>query len=417
MPSTRVPQDKIAATQEAFRRLGTVAATAREINVSRSTVRARLGAGPPPRAPEPAKPVVRVKAGSAPFDISGIDLRRAEARASDLAAQLRDAQDRALRAEALVANLLGTRSAKVDPAVWAPSAPAAQRATTLLPMLFTSDMHVGEVVDAAEIDGMNTYGLDVFAERYQRMIERTANLASDHTGAAEFPGIYYLRGGDAISGGIHDELAASDALSSVPAVRHLVRQESEGIRRLKSRFGRVHVISVPGNHGRTTRKPWAKGYAERSWETLIAWWLADLFADDPAVTFETPKSADAYFDALGWKVLMSHGDRIGSRGGQGFVGPAATIARGHQKLQANYSLSGRPVDLILTGHFHTSLKLGRGFGNGAFIGYNEYARDLRATPDAAKQWLILMHEARCVSHQFEIQLSDPPRRSAQPEWR
>ena len=132
-----------------------------------------------------------------------------------------------------------------------------------------------------------------------------------------------------------------------------------------------------------------------------------------AATFATPKSGDAYFKAAGWNFLLSHGDRMGSRGGQGFIGPAATIARGHAKLQSNWSLTGRPVDVILTGHLHTSLRLSSGFANGSLAGYGEYARDLRATPDAAKQWLLFAHEHYRVSQAFEVQLSDSPRRDVE----
>jgi hypothetical protein len=68
------------------------------------------------------------------------------------------------------------------------------------------------------------------------------------------------------------------------------------------------------------------------------------------------------------------------------------------------------VDLVLTGHLHTSLKLELGYGNGSLCGYGEYARDLRCTPAAAAQWLFFMHRETMVSHAFELQLSDRPRR-------
>jgi len=249
-----------------------------------------------------------------------------------------------------------------------------------------------------------------YSLRYQALIERTIDLSDNHVGSAEFPGIIYLRGGDAISGGIHQELAETDDLSSAPAVKWLMRHEREGIKRLKDRFGRVDVYSIPGNHGRTTFKPRSKGYVDHNYETMLSWWLESLFEDDPQVRFITPKSGDAYFDALGWKVLLSHGDRTGSRGGQGFLGAGATILRGHRKLYDNFTRTGKQEDFILTGHLHTSLKLPLGFANGSLAGYSEYARDLRADPDSAKQWLLYFHEKRGVSAHYEIQVSDRPQR-------
>ena len=60
---------------------------------------------------------------------------------------------------------------------------------------------------------------------------------------------------------------------------------------------------------------------------------------------------------------------------------------------------------------HSSLKLSLGFANGALCGYSEYARDLRADVDCAKQWLLYFHEKRGVTVHYEMQLSDLPRRS------
>lgn len=338
-----------------------------------------------------------------------LEARRDKNLITSLRANLKAMEERAVAAEDKIATMDALHMARVEPAEWL-AVPAIKSVLSLTPVLFTSDFQCGEVVRPDEIDGINEYNQDIFCQRYQTMIEKTIMLATENTGATEFPGLIYLRGGDAISGEIHAELAETNDLSAVPAARLVFQQEREGIRRLRDRFGRVRVISLPGNHGRTTFKPHAKGYTERNFELLISWWLAESFQDEPNITFWTPKSADALFDVEGWNGLLSHGDRMGSRGGQGFIGPAATIARGHQKLFQNWTATGSRVDFILTGHLHTSLKLERGYANGSLAGYGEYARDLRALPDAAKQWLFFFHRETMVSHQFELLLSPKPRR-------
>lgn len=332
---------------------------------------------------------------------------------ADVVTGLRDqvrALEKALTAERSLRTKMETTFASfVPPLPWA-SKPAVKKQTILTPVLFTSDFQCGEVIKPAEIDGINEFSQAIFAARYQAMIDKMITLAERHTGATGFEGCYYLRGGDAISGSIHDELAETNDLSAVPAVRFLQQQERAGIKRLRDKFGRVRVISIPGNHGRTTPKPRSKRYGDLNFETLLAWWLADGFSDDPRVEFWMPASGDAWFDVAGWKVLMSHGDRMGSRGGQGFVGPAATIARGHRRLYDNWTRTGKSVDVILTGHLHTSLKLELGYANGALAGYSEYARDLRATPDAPKQWGLFFDRQHMVSHAFELLLGPLPKR-------
>lgn len=358
----------------------------------------------PPAAPvPPAEPTVA----------ESVAARRQAAELDVLRRQNRQLQDALIEAQDWTARMDVLKAAKLEPVDWVAKAPHVKKANVLTPMLFGSDFQVGEVVRAEELDGMNSYNADVFCERYARMIDKTIHLSESNTGATEFPGCIYLRGGDAISGEIHEELANTNDLSSVPALRLVQRMEREGIRRLRDKFGRVRVISVPGNHGRTTFKSPHKGYAERSYETVLSWWLADFFDGDDRVKFWAPPSGDAYFKAAGWNVLMSHGDRIGSRGGAGFVGPAATIARGHQKLLQEWAISGRRPDMILTAHNHVSLKLEHGYANGSLVGYSEFARDLRAKPDVAKQWLFFMSEKEMVSHAFELHLSKRPMREGE----
>jgi hypothetical protein len=337
--------------------------------------------------------------------------RRLSTEVVKLRGQLRDTLGRLDEAEDIRRGLLRLREIPDDPPAWIVPQQAS-RGTILTPILFGSDFQWGERVDPAEVDGMNEYNLDIAAERYQTLVERTIDLSDHHVGAAEFDRIVYLRGGDAISGEIHQELAETNDASAIPAVRDLLRNEREGVKRLRDRFGHVHVISIPGNHGRTTIKPRSKNYTDRNFETLLAWWLESVFDDDPRVTFQTPKSGDAYFDVLGWKFLLSHGDRMGSRGGQGFIGPAATIARGHKKLFDDFVRTGRRLDYVLTGHLHTSLKLELGYANGSLVGVSEYSRDLRATPAAAMQWLLYVHKKRGVTAQYEVQLSKRPIRQS-----
>jgi hypothetical protein len=346
-------------------------------------------------------------------------LRLAEAELSRVRGHLKSALDRADRAEEVRESLLRLRGVTEEAVYW-PSAPAivGDHQTILEPIIFGSDFQVGEVVRLAEMDGMNEYNMDIFSERYYKLVERSIDFAKDHAGRHNiYPRAIYARGGDAINNRIHEELAETNDLSAVPAIQWLVRHEREGIKRWVDYFGRLHVVSIPGNHGRTTMKPRSNGYVSTNFETLLSLWLQAEFRDDPRITWQTPHSGDAYFTVQGWRFLLAHGDRMGSKGGTGFIGSAATIARGHQKLFQNWAATGRPLDYIMTGHLHTSVKLpfGRGsYGNGSLVGYNPFARDHQMTPDAAKQWELFVHAKRGVSFGVELQLSTHPLRMEEP---
>ena len=140
-----------------------------------------------------------------------------------------------------------------------------------------------------------------------------------------------------------------------------------------------------------------------------------------------PASVDALFSVYGWRVLATHGDRIGSRGGQGFIGPAATAARGMKRISMDYAARGVHLDLILMGHFHTPLQLEEGFVNGCLPGPSEYSRDGRFRPSPARQLWLTLHPRRGVTSTRWINVgveaegalyaAPPPDREIRPRWR
>jgi len=276
------------------------------------------------------------------------------------------------------------------------------------PMLHVTDLQWGEVVNKNEMDGINEFNSEIAEQRYRRLIEKTIDLCFNHTSNPEYSGIYYLRGGDMVSGDIHEELKETNDAASLPAVKHLVEVEIWGISELAARFGEVHVKSVAGNHGRTTIKPHSKKYAENNYDTLSAYMLEQWFSakGDKRVTFETAMSADILFELHGWNILLTHGDRMGSRGGMGFIGPAATILRGMKKLRDYYSTLGKSLDYIITGHFHEALDLGYGYAGGSLSGATEYGRDFRFVPRPPIMWLLWVHPKIGIADQRKIFLED-----------
>jgi hypothetical protein len=344
---------------------------------------------------------------------SGLEkkVRDLETERAILRAKLKQEVARADRAEDLREGLFGLTRGHLEPPVWPERAEPGGHQSAHKPILFTSDFQFGEVVRPEEIDGMNAFNADIFAERYDRMILKTiqwADAIRDGWNATYPEGIIYLRGGDAISGEIHQELSDTNDFGAVPAVKELIRYEAAGIRRLRDHFGSVHVISIPGNHGRTTIKPRSKGYVQTNYETLLSWWLASELKNDEGITSEVPDSGDAYFVAEGWRFMLTHGDRMGAGGGRGFIGAAAPITKGHLKVRLDAYMADQPVDYVLTGHFHTSIQLPRGFANGTIVGYNEYAKSLRLDPDSAKQWLLFAHSTHVYG--IALELSPFPRR-------
>lgn len=290
----------------------------------------------------------------------------------------------------------------IAPPDWSPKARKGKSSDT--PVLLTSDFQWGEVIHAPAMDYQNEYNVEIARKRYRTLIENTLDICANHTANPSFDRFYYLRGGDTISGAIHDSLAETDELTPIQAVQSVAAEEARGIEILRERFKEVIVVSVGGNHDRNTMKIRDKKYAGHSYATLVAWHLETHFRDDKAVTFYTPESGDAYFQVCGRNFLLTHGDRIGSRGGAGFVGPALPIIRGAKKVMEEYATMGKPIDYLCIGHFHYSLHDGV-YGiisNGCLPGYSEYARMNRMKPAKPSQRLFFVHPDHGVCQMREV---------------
>lgn len=325
---------------------------------------------------------------------------------SKLQADLRSMAKSANYAEDLRQAVFGLAAQPLDH-LEIPAPKMAQSAIPSIPVLFCSDFQWGEVIRKDQLDGVNEFNLKVARERYKLLIRKTLDICQHHTGKPHAKRFIYLRGGDMVSGDIHQELRETNAAMSVGQVVDLVEHEAAGIQMIRDAGYEVEVASVPGNHGRTTIKPQSKGYVETNFDTLSAWMLEREFKGDKGVRFYTPSSGDALFRIYGWQFCMTHGDRIGSRGGQGFIGAAATIARGMKRVYEYYGKLGTQLDYILTGHFHSAMELEWGFANGSLPGMSEYARDFRATPARPSQLLFFVHPHTGVTSRWPIYLAPP----------
>lgn len=320
----------------------------------------------------------------------------------------RSAVERAVYAERIREHVFNIASSETAAPDWTVERSAAHDAPHV-PVLVTSDFHFGEVIDPANLGGINAYNLDIAEERYRRLITQTIDISMEHLPRNRYPGIIVLRLGDTVAGDIHEELSKTNDMPTLPTCRRTKDVEAWGLEALAGAFGEVYVVSVPGNHGRTTKKKESKGLTTQSYDQLISWWLEDYFRQDQRLTFYTPESGDAIFDVHGRRYLATHGDRIGTGGGQGFLGPVAPITRGMRKVHESQAKLGQPISKVFMGHFHTAVDVGYGWCNGSLPGYSEFARDGRMSPEPPVQWLIMLHPKYGPTSQWQILTHAEPR--------
>lgn len=327
-----------------------------------------------------------------------VTLHRAQESGRAAQARLKEAQKVITQLEDRIKDLEWGAKGAFTPVSWTlPTVKPKKREHT--PYLLTSDFQVGEVIRAEETEAGYGYDVETFRRRYRQMISTTIYLSTEHVGKDwTFPGIIYARGGDAISGGIHDELRETDEMTPIEACEVVFEEEAAGIAKLADAFGRVEVKSpdAAGNHDRDTMKPRAKKASAHSYDRLTSFMLRTHFARDKRITFQTSRSFDVFFPIYDRNILLTHGDRIGSRGGMGFIGPAAVIMRGAQKVIAEQAALGRIVHRVDMGHHHYPMPLDWVVCNGCMPGYSEYAKSFRMRPTPPLQYLFYHHPKRGV---------------------
>lgn len=247
-----------------------------------------------------------------------------------------------------------------------------------MPMTLWSDWHWGETVDTRETGGLNEFNRSVAERRVGTLVNNTVTLLRDYAGARpEYPGIWVLLGGDMVSGLIHDELVATNWGNIVEQALECGAAIEGALLRLADEFGRVWVVGVVGNHGRTTRKPTAKGRSLDSYDRAIYQSIQKHLAHDKRITVVIPDDTDYLFEVYGHRFLLTHGDSLGVKGGDGIIGALGPIARGAVKLRNSEGQVGRDFDTVVMGHWHQYIPRGDALGvivNGTLKGYDEFAR-------------------------------------------
>lgn len=280
------------------------------------------------------------------------------------------------------------------------------------PMTIWSDWHYGEVVRKEEVGGVNEFNAAIAKRRIQTLVDKTIELCFHHMGASEqeYPGIVVCLGGDMISGDIHEELAVTNDRTPYQAINDLADIIAAALTQMADAFGKVFVPCVVGNHGRGTHKPRHKGRIFTSFEWNLYCTLERHFRDDKRITFDIPEQTDSYFNVYGHRFLLTHGDSLGARGGDGIIGSIGPIMRGSIKTGRSEAQIGRDFDTIVIGHYHQYITLPGLIVNNCLKGYDEYARlFLRAPFSRPSQALWFVHPRHGITAHWQVYLEDLPK--------
>ena len=347
-----------------------------------------------------SKQVIHRPAEEAPAD--PVEVRRQKLRADELRTQLTELELRLVKAEDIRGELLELGDINISRLQPDAHRPSGRRAV----ILHISDIQYGEFIDLDAMDGVNSYDIEIANRRIARYFQKAHRFLTELWQGTPAEEIILLLNGDMISGALHHELDRTDGARPLEASKLVAEQLIAGISLLSAEGFPIRVINTPGNHGRMTLKPESKGHVLQNYDTLVGWFIEAAFKTNPRVTVSYSKSVDALFNVFSFPMLVTHGDRIGSRGGQGFLGATATILRGHFKLMADYAARGIAVYKVFTGHFHTPAVTTMGYANNTMAGASEYSRDGRMGITPAAQDYFVVHEDHGVIEHRVITVGD-----------
>lgn len=315
--------------------------------------------------------------------------------------------------------LFGLSEVPPAPPAWA-SEIAKSPSARNVPCVFWSDHHWGETVFPEQVGGVNEYNMAIAEQRFDRLVNKTVTLAKQHMGALEYPGIVVMLGGDMISGGIHEELRETNDGTIQQTLLRVQDKLAAGIAHMADEFGAVFVPGVVGNHGRMKAKPHAKNAVYENYEWGLYHQLERHFRNDSRVHFHIPDETDAHFNVLGERFMMTHGNFLGVKGGDGIIGAIGPIARGTMKIGRSEAQIGRDFDTLCMGHWHTYIPRGEAapvIVNGAMKGYDEYARlFLRVPYSRPSQALWFVNAEHGITAQWQVYLDQARKSSGSASW-
>lgn len=322
-------------------------------------------------------------------------------------------------AEKIREEVYGLASLETETPAWALTR-GKTKGLTGVPMTIWSDWHWGETVQRAQVGGVNEFNQSVAEKRVQHLVQTTINLAKHHMVNPVYPGIVVALGGDMITGAIHEELAVTNWGTTQQQFIQVQEAVEWGLLQMADAFGKVFVPCVVGNHGRDTIKPRFKNRVFQNYEWNLYMQLARTFAKDRRFRFLVPEDTDAHFKIYDHRFLLTHGDTLGVKGGDGIIGALGPIARGATKVGRAEAQIGRDFDTLLMGHYHTYIPSNDAVPvivNGALKGYDEYARSaLRVRYSRPSQALWFVHPEHGITAQWQVFLDSKQKAMPQSQW-
>ena len=297
----------------------------------------------------------------------------------------------------------------------------------------TEQIAIAHISDTQMGKRTATYDSVVGAERCHRYAQKIVEITKVKRAGSKITDLRLYLGGDMVEGEVGNYPSQPYDIDS-PVIEQAMRtcpDIFEGmIYYLLHHFDKIHVVGVPGNHGRGASF-YATRHNKTNWDRVFYWNLhdrirgSDTKAKQPCecgskrwwknccgkeirrrVTFDIAEEFWCLDRVWGWGNLVVHGDQIRGWAGIPYYGV-------QKKTHGWADAMPKDWDNLLFGHFHTyaagTINYRRWFCNGTTESSNSYALEALAAAGPPSQRLLYMTEKNGIISDHQIFLEDDRR--------
>lgn len=255
-------------------------------------------------------------------------------------------------------------------------------------VMHLSDGHHDQIVRPEECGGLEEYDFQISCCRAERYVDTVIQWTQETLAPRfRFPHLWILANGDHTSGEIHNHVERSYYKNQFQNCLAIGKLHALMIRDLAPYFEHVHVVYVPGNHGRRTNKKDHHG-AHDNWDYLVAQTTKQFCRDLGNTDFVIPDAFSINLDINGVGFCVAHGDDVKSSLGLPWYG----LQRRHRSMIAlGHKHNGPRIRYFCCGHFHKPGTVGdmdcELLVNGPWLATDAYAYNTYAGYTEPSQWL------------------------------
>jgi hypothetical protein len=263
--------------------------------------------------------------------------------------------------------------------------------------LILSDWHLGETINAEEINYINSFNKQILFKRANEIFEQFHRHCKN-IGINKIR-IYLL--GDLLSGNIHEELRNTNEETIIESMLSLHDYLIQKFYEFGNLYEKTKIICLTGNHSRMTEKPQNKKQALNNFEYILGNMIQHSLSEQQNIEVIVPKSIFVMDNVLGKNYLLTHGNNLIGGGTGGFGGIAyyalsSSAAKLYGALE-KVNINTTNFHSIIIGHLHAFsfipiFQSGHILINASLIGTGEYSLNKIRTVSSIEQSMCVMTE-------------------------